>query len=337
METSRSFLHVTNGDAAAELIRRAGLPGETLPWRDVLHEGPVPGGLTPQALAEVRARFLAERGWARCETVLADLLARDAALARTMASSDSEIVLWFESDLYDQLQLLQILDRLAERRPAGTPPSAVDVGSLPGVSGFLGIGECDVEQIRRLFATRQPVAEAACALGRAAWAAFTAADPAAIENLLAGDTSPLPDLAAALRRHLEQFPAVGDGLSRTERQLLAAVAGGARTPAEAFAAQLTAEDRPFLGDAIAWDYLFDLGSGTNPLVARSDQAALPPPDERFAELPLVLTETGLAVLAGQVDRLTLSGLHRWLGGVHLSGPTPAWRWDAAAGRLAAQA
>ena len=28
-----SILHVTNGDAAADLIREAGLLGEALPWR----------------------------------------------------------------------------------------------------------------------------------------------------------------------------------------------------------------------------------------------------------------------------------------------------------------
>jgi hypothetical protein len=55
------MLFVTNGDSAAESIRHLGLASEVLLWRDVLHEGPVPSGLSPEELREVRARFIAER------------------------------------------------------------------------------------------------------------------------------------------------------------------------------------------------------------------------------------------------------------------------------------
>jgi hypothetical protein len=37
------MLHVINGDSALETLREAGLPGSAIAWRDVLHEGPVPG------------------------------------------------------------------------------------------------------------------------------------------------------------------------------------------------------------------------------------------------------------------------------------------------------
>lgn len=33
-------LHISNGDHAAERIRFAGITGDVVPWRDVLHEGP---------------------------------------------------------------------------------------------------------------------------------------------------------------------------------------------------------------------------------------------------------------------------------------------------------
>ncbi len=40
------MLHLTNGDSAADLIREAGIGGKVLPWRDVLHMGPVPDKLS---------------------------------------------------------------------------------------------------------------------------------------------------------------------------------------------------------------------------------------------------------------------------------------------------
>lgn len=33
------------------------------------------------------------------------------------------------------------------------------------------------------------------------------------------------------------------------------------------------------------------------------------------------------MLAGDVDHVTLNGIDRWIGGVHLHGRHPPWRWD----------
>ena len=58
-----TMLHITNGDSVAEPLRQLFPEDEVLPWRDVLHEGPVPEKLDAEGLREVRAAFLARRGW----------------------------------------------------------------------------------------------------------------------------------------------------------------------------------------------------------------------------------------------------------------------------------
>ena len=40
------------------------------------------------------------------------------------------------------------------------------------------------------------------------------------------------------------------------------------------------------------------------------------------------------VIEGQADRVAACGIDRWLGGVHLEGRGPMWRWDSASNRLA---
>jgi hypothetical protein len=40
-----------------------------------------------------------------------------------------------------------------------------------------------------------------------------------------------------------------------------------------------------------------------------------------------LTDTGARVLAGEADQITLNGIDRWIGGVHLQGHRVPWRWD----------
>lgn len=48
---------------------------------------------------------------------------------------------------------------------------------------------------------------------------------------------------------------------------------------------------------------------------------------------LEITALGRGVVAGDQDRLAIQPLDTWLGGVHLRGDRPRWRWDAARGRL----
>ena len=132
------MLHVTNGDSAVAVLRAAGVAGDLLPWRDALHEGPVRAGLDPARLRAERARYMAARGWADEATALAALTARDERLDRAVAAGE-DVVLWFESDLYDVLQLAQVADRLA--------PGAARL-VLVGEEEFRGVAELSAGEVR---------------------------------------------------------------------------------------------------------------------------------------------------------------------------------------------
>jgi hypothetical protein len=298
------MLHVTNGDIVRGVLEEAGLPGEVTPWRDVLHEGPAPAGLSLAELRALRGRFVAERGWSSHAEALAGFERRDLALA----SERHEVVLWFEADLYDQLQLVQVLERL-DRFSA--PASLVSVASFAGL---------EPAPARALYAARRGVTDAQRELGRRAWHAFCSPDPTAIEELAAADTAALPELRSALRRHLEQFPSLENGLARTERQILEAVAAGASLASEIFCVQQAKEERPFMGDSTLFGYIDRLAGGAAPLLARANGQTR-------------MTEAGWDVLAGRDDFVRLNGIDRWLGGVHLEGREAVWRWDSDAAVL----
>jgi hypothetical protein len=327
------MLHVTNGDIAAELIRDACLPGETLPWRDVLHEGPVPSGLDDAALRRVRAEFIAASGWAPFEQVLADFEQRDQTLARALADGD-EILLWFEHDLYDQLQLIQLLDRFSGHDRKTLRVELICIGEHPEIPRFCGLGQLSPAQMAALLPARRPVGARELELGRIAWAAFRSRDPSHLQALVDGDLSALPFLAGALVRHLEQLPSLRGGLARTERQILTQLAAAPdhpRSPSALFVAAAEDEERCYMGDSTFLLYLRGLARGPRPLITLPpDLTQLVPGDPACAQI----TADGLAVLAGELDWPALVPLDRWLGGVHLQGATPPWRWDADRRRLA---
>src|SRR3954452_19976813 len=130
----------------------AGLAGDLLPWRDVLHEGPVPD-LPSDELRRVRADYLATVAAAGPTEIEGDMLAREERLAAAIDACEP-VVLWFEHDLYDQLQLIQIL--------AGLPdfPTRVElicIGAFPGRPGFKGRAELEPDDPASLWPLRAAV------------------------------------------------------------------------------------------------------------------------------------------------------------------------------------
>ncbi len=117
-------------------------------------------------------------------------------------------------------------------------------------------------------------------------------------------------LSEALGRLAREYPSARDGLSLTERRLLAALPA---TAIEAFVRASGKEARPFLGDTFAFAALARMQEGG--LVALDDGDRL------------VRTELGDRVLAGWARHVT----DRWVGGVRMR--ETAWRWDEATERL----
>jgi hypothetical protein len=303
-------LHIANGHATTTLIERSGLPGETSVWADVLHEGPVPGGITDEELRAVRAGHLAgSLAGAGYEDVLAGLSSWHSAVARS--SGCDELVLWFEHDLFDQLNLIHLLDRIAAAPRKAPLVSLVCIGSFPGRSSFRGLGELTPPELASLFPTRQPVNGAQYALAAKAWTAFRSETPEAIVALLDEELNALPFLGPALVRHLEEFPSTVDGLSRTERRLLRLAADGPVDLGTVFPRMHDGETAFYIPDGCFLALARELAALTPPLLSHAMQT----------------TSDGLAMLRGDADRVRLCGIDRWLGGVHLAGRGPVWRWN----------
>jgi len=297
------MLHVTNGDCAAERIRAATVEGEVLPWRDVLHEGPVPAGLGLKELSRLRAQFLAGPSGSSVEEIRNSFDERDRAIAAS--ATHDEIVLWFEHDLYDQLQLIQLLDLLPSFA-RGRPVRMICIDRF--------LGELDAAQIASFLPSRAPVTVEQLRLARRAWAAFRAPEPVALAELLEEETGALPFLRAAFRRQLQQLPSTRNGLGRTEQQIVDALLDGARSMSELFRIDQRAETAPFLGDTVYFGYVHRLAAGERPLVAIDGATAS-------------LTDDGRAVSEGAEDAIALNGIDRWWGGLHQQGRRIRWRWD----------
>ncbi|HUJ59627.1 MAG TPA: DUF1835 domain-containing protein [Kofleriaceae bacterium] len=299
------LVHVCNGDSTADSLGLADLPGEIRVWADALDLGPV----LPVGDAEhykLRGEFWAAHGAGSA----ADHAARIAEYDRGVdeAAAADELVLWFEHDLYDQLALVRLLARLSRR---GLPAqlTMVSIDRHPDVPSFMGLGELKPEQLAELWPRRTPLSRDAIDEAVTAWIAVTAGDPRALPFLVKR-VKALPFLAGALERQLEELPDPTSGLTRTERQVLAAIA----------------RNEPVLRAVQAIDPRYSI---TDVILRRTEEA--------LARCGFVeggaITALGRQALAGAIDRVHECGIDDWRGGVRLSGRGPVWRWDSRERRL----
>lgn len=330
-------LVITNGDSAVERLRAGGVTGHFLPWRDMLHDGPVPDSRSLAVVADTRAEFLATAFGLPFDSVRADFAERDGQLEIHIAFSDVD--LWFEHDLYDQLQLIQLLDYFAhepDRHGLRLIQAADYLGTLPA------------EAIPPLAVSAAPVSSLQLETARHAWAAFTAPTPKALAAIAGRNHAALPFLAPALRRALAELPAPRTGLSLTEERILQTLAEGPRKAHEVFATVHQQEEAQFLADLPFFLRLDGLAFAHEPLIQGLPfpSSACKPFDpahteplgheisyHAFAAAKLTLTRAGAAALAGSFDHACENGVDRWLGGTHIH-PGSMWRWDRDRQRLA---
>jgi hypothetical protein len=307
------IVHICNGDSTADTLSLADLPGDIRVWADALDQGPV----LPVSDAEhykARGEFWSARGRGNAADNAQKLADWDKGFDE--AAGADEMILWYEHDLFDQLALVRLLARLARR---GLPQTLtiVSIDRHPEVPNFIGLGELKPEQLAELWPRRTPLSRDAIDEAVTAWIAVTAADPRALP-FLTKRVKALPFLAGALERQLEEFPDPTSGLSRTERQLLAAIARGEGTAAALVKASHATDPRYPLTDMLLADVLkrfaacgFTEGAGDS----------------------IAVTQLGRQALAGAIDRVHEHGIDEWRGGVHLTGKGPVWRWHSAERRL----
>lgn len=329
-------LHITNGDGAANILKQCGLEGDVLPWRDPMHHGPFPEGHSHSALSKIRAAYLCGPGIDRNETERGFQLRDDHLRA---APQYNRVILWFEHDLLDQLQILQLLDWLSQINLGDTILELICVNQFDGIEQFRGIGQLNAQQMAALYTQRRPITPDQIDLAQTGWAAFCSANPQNLVQFIKSDLTALPFLQNALHRHLEEYPARQNGLTRTERQILQLVAGGICSPEQVFIQNMDFENYLYIGDWKTYGHIALLCAGPRPLLTCQQGETkntlfrfppeISPMSETFRNQRLQLTQAGEEVLAGARSAFDLIKRDQWLGGVHLNSNEPMWCWDEA--------
>lgn len=213
-------LHILNGDATLPAIKAAKLPGQILVWREILSEGPAIAGLPEEVFWQRRQMYMEETYGETAATYKLNVL--DELQKLEAAGSFFEVVLWFDADLMCQINLLYLLHRMHQLKPATvyvcTPPMPENISLLKK------------ETLLNLYESRQNQTIQQLKQAHDLWQLYAGTDPMAVQRYLQQHQNTVqPHFKNALTLHLSRFPDCKNGLNQPENILLQFIQEGATT------------------------------------------------------------------------------------------------------------
>lgn len=316
------MLHILDGESTAGTLKQTDVPGEKFPFRDALIEGPAPIGVEGLEWRRMRAQHLSDYYGLDEAKAANELELQEQALVK----DHDEVILWFEHDLFCQVNLLYLLNWFTQHEPNGTKVSLISIDRFPGIEDFRGLGQLNPQQLAPLFGTRHQLTPQEWELGTKAWQAYCSPEPTRIVEVLRTDLSALPFLKRAFELHLRRFPSVHNGLGNIEQAGLDLIADGSARFGDLFPRFGAAHPVYGLGDCQFWLALKRMGDAKEPLLRISDGSHGELTSQSLLDKTFELTSAGRDVREGKADFVTLNGIDLWLGGVHLREGN-VWRWD----------
>ncbi|MZQ85719.1 DUF1835 domain-containing protein [Paenibacillus sp. 5J-6] len=317
-------LHIVNGDAFGDKLRKSSIDGEILVWRESLYEGPIGMRMSDSLLLPIRASYMFQKHGIPEDMFTSTTLHQEKQL-EVLSGEANEIVLWFDQDLFDQLMLCYLLSRL----------SALHNGAIRLL--LIQYDQRVEHPIAQLLSRVSPVTEGQLNIAAKVWSAYSASEPLSLVALMEEDLSELSFLKRALEANLGRYPSMHNGLSGLEQLILEEIDRSEVSLYSLFQ-QVSEKTSDYgLGDLQFWGMLEQLRLCDHPLLSLSGGDRLPTYGEampaQFENWRVRLTDTGRLVLTGKVDHISLNGMNDWVGGVHLLGREHIWRLDAVESRV----
>ncbi len=137
-------------------------------WREVLVHGPLFYMIDSELFWDMRAQFIEKAFNSNLASYRRKVINEFKKLKKF---EGEEIVLWFEYDLFCQVNLVALLSYLM-RAKKNTIISLVCVGDMPGYDKMVGLGEIGHEEYSALYNTRLRLEKKDLLLADRAWMSF---------------------------------------------------------------------------------------------------------------------------------------------------------------------
>lgn len=212
-----SLLHITNGDSLTNRLESLHLKGDIITWREMLCEGKTLTNVGSESFWKTRFEFLSKNYKVTKSWFVEKTLKEYRSLCNH--KQQDQIVLWFEYDLFCQINMLAVISWLkTHRRYAHI--SLVCSGNEDESDKMYGLGEVNDEQLLKLYENRIELSQNDIEYADYVWQLYCSDNPIRLENLTDFGNYQFDYLSDAIKSHLRRFPTIKNGLNDIENHIL---------------------------------------------------------------------------------------------------------------------
>ncbi|WP_397446599.1 DUF1835 domain-containing protein [Polaribacter sp. R77954] len=213
-----SILHITNGDSTTNYLKKLKFSGEFITWREMLCEGKTTTDVGSEAFWKNRFDFF-KTSYKVSKQKFIDYTLKE---YRNLCNkkSQKEIVLWFEYDLFCQINMIAVLSWLKRYRK-GYHISLVCSGKVGKSKLMYALPELNEKQIQDHYKNRIELSQDDIEYADYIWQLYCSDSPLRLETVYKFNTnSPFKYLASAIEAHLKRYPSIENGLNSVENTIL---------------------------------------------------------------------------------------------------------------------
>lgn len=210
-------LHILNGGSTAEIFTKTGLSGEVLIWHEMLCEGPLTKDVGSDAFWKTRYAFFEEKlGIDKLEYF--DKVIREV-LKIEDADNYGEVVLWFEYDLFCQVNLLAACSFLLKNYRKDIRYSLVCTGREKGKEFLQALADYPAGSYPELYKSRIKLTRNDLLFAQKSWEVYVENDKEALISYNFNQNKKFRYLQAAINQHLMRFPDK-NGFDQIDRKII---------------------------------------------------------------------------------------------------------------------
>jgi hypothetical protein len=213
-----SILHITNGDSTTNYLKKLNFQGTIVTWREMLCEGKTEVKVGSEQFWKSRFDFL-KQSYNVTKKQFIDLTLKE---YRNLCNqkTQEEIVLWFEYDLFCQVNMLAVISWLKRYRK-GRKISLVCSGKVKNSTKLYGLAQLSEAQISDQYQHKIMLSIDDIEYADYVWQLFCSNNPIQLQNVHQYQPSKtFKYLTDGLLAHLQRFPSIKNGLNTIENTIL---------------------------------------------------------------------------------------------------------------------
>lgn len=214
-------LHITNGDCTTQLLHNIKIEGDIVTWREMLCEGKTTSDVGSESFWKSRFDFFSKNYNITKKHFIDNTLKEFRNLCQH--KSQQEIVLWFEYDLFCQINMIAVISWLKKHKPNATI-SLVCPESKKDSSILLAISDLNNKQLLASYKNRTELNVDDIEYADYIWQLYCAESPLQLQNITPPTSTAFTFINEAIKTHLKRFPTIKNGLNDIENTILTTVA-----------------------------------------------------------------------------------------------------------------